>query len=115
MPAAAADILAERDRIARIQIRCGIQFRMAPLRGIRAQAAQPPHPRPVAEHIEMGGVGTVDHVIGGRIAGHASVSMTASFNVFPVGSLPSVSTVNEIAAGMPAALAARATPIASLA
>ena len=37
----------------------------------------------------------------------------ASPSSCPLGSRPSVSTVNEIATGIPASLAARATPIAS--
>ena len=72
MPADEALIFgAQLNRIAGIEIRCGIQFRMAPLRGIRAQAVQPLEPRPaLRQHIgKMGGMRTVDHVIGGRIAG----------------------------------------------
>ena len=40
--------------------------------------------------------------------------MMASFSVWPVGSRPSVSSVNEMATGICAAFAAKARPAASL-
>ena len=43
----------------------------------------------------------------------SSTAATASASDSPDGSRPSVSTVNEITTGMPAARAARATPMAS--
>jgi hypothetical protein len=57
-------------------------------------------------------VRAVDHEVLGR-GRRASVCSIASRSGWPLGSRPSVSTVNEIATGSPALRAARTIPIAS--
>ena len=81
----------------------------APSRRWRAGRA-PAHPgRARREHgVEVGGVRAVDHVVGRRPAVAASTASIASLQASaPVGSRPSVSSVNEIATGMRGLAAAR--------
>ena len=58
-------------------------------------------------------MGAVDHEVGGDALRLAVDLSIASASGCPLGSLPSVSTVNEITAGSPAVVAARTIPIAS--